>query len=220
MVGLFSLIIIMSWAHQFTEMEKEKNTEERILEAARVVFHEQGYAGARMQAIADRAGINKSMLHYYYRSKDKLFEGIFRTSLMQVLAPAIAVLNADLPLRVKIERFVHSYIDQIVAHPHVPAFVLDELRRHPDRLKQFAGEHAQRMFPRFAAEIREAVDRGEIQPIQPEHVLANIVALCVFPFIARPMIEAVLGFEEDAYHHFIQERKQTVTDFMLKGLGL
>ncbi len=201
-------------------MEKEKSTEERILEAAREVFLEQGYAGARMQAIADRAGINKSMLHYYYRSKDKLFEGIFRTSLMQVLAPAIAVLNADLPLPVKIERFVHSYVDQIVAHPHVPAFVLHELGRHPDRLKQFAGEHAPRMFPRFAAEVRKAVDAGEIHPVQPEHVLANMVALCVFPFIARPMIEAVLGFEGRAYHDFIQERKQTVTDFMLKGLGL
>lgn len=201
-------------------MDAEQNTEERIFEAARAVFHEQGYDGARMQAIADRAGINKSMLHYYYRSKDKLFEGVFRASLMQVIAPAITVLNADLPLRDKIERFVHSYIDQLVAHPHVPAFVLHELRRHPDRLKQFAGEHARHLFTGLAAEVHAAAGRGEIRPVPPEHLLVNLVSLCVFPFIARPMVEAVLGFEAEAYAAFIQDRKQAVTDFMLSALGL
>ena len=201
-------------------MESEKSTEDRIFEAARAVFHEQGYDGARMQAIADRAGINKSMLHYYYRSKDKLFEGVFRGSLMQVIAPAIEVLNTDLPLRDKLERFVHAYIDQIVAHPHVPAFVLHELRRHPDRLKQFAGEHVRGLFLGLTTQIREAAERGEIRPVEPEHLLVNLVSLCVFPFIARPMVEAVLGFEGEAYATFIQDRKRTVTDFMLNALGL
>jgi TetR/AcrR family transcriptional regulator len=201
-------------------MDNDASTEEKIFEAARAVFHEQGFDGARMQEIADRAGINKSMLHYYYRSKDKLFESVFQTSIEQGLLPILQLLGADLPLRDKIERFVHVYIDHIVAHPHVPAFVLHELRRHPDRLKQFAGARMQSVFPPFAAQIEAAVERGEIEPVRPEHVLVNMVGLCIFPFIARPMLEAVLGFDEEAFAAFVQERKQTVTAFLVQALGL
>lgn len=201
-------------------MDTEKNAEERIFESAQRVFFEKGYDGARMQEIADAAGINKSMLHYYYRSKDKLFEGVFRTSLMDVIAPAIDLLSGPLPLRDKIERFIHLYIDQLRANPHVPAFVLYELGRHPERLRQFIGEHAQRVFPGFAAQIEEAVRRGEVKPVQPRHLVVNLIGLCIFPFIARPIIETGLGMDEEAYEVFLQERKQEVTAFMFNALGL
>jgi TetR/AcrR family transcriptional regulator len=87
-------------------------------------------------------------------------------------------------------------------------------------LKQFAGARMQSVFPPFAAQIEAAVERGEIEPVRPEHVLVNMVGLCIFPFIARPMLEAVLGFDEEAFAAFVQERKQTVTAFLVQALGL
>ncbi|HMB93848.1 MAG TPA: TetR/AcrR family transcriptional regulator [Rhodothermales bacterium] len=198
--------------------ETGKATEDKIFEAARDVFHEQGYGGARMQEIADRAGINKALLHYYYRSKDKLFEAVFHVSAMRVVPQIVGVLTAEMPLREKIERFVHTYIDQIVANPHVPGFILQELRRNPNRLRQFVGELARDKFAGIAQDIEEAVARGEIRPIEAPHLLANILGLCVFPFIARPMLQTVVGFDDAAYDAFLEARKQEVTAFILNAL--
>ena len=92
-------------------MGRDRNTEQRIFEAATAVFHERGFHGARMQEIARRAGINQSMLHYYFRSKDGLFEAVFRATAEEVVGPVLEVLSADLPLFDKLDRFVEVYID-------------------------------------------------------------------------------------------------------------
>jgi AcrR family transcriptional regulator len=198
--------------------EAEKATEAKIFEAARDVFHEHGYGGARMQEIANRAGINKSLLHYYFRSKDKLFEAVFHVSAMRVMPQVISVLTAEMPLHEKIEQFVHTYIDQMAANPHVPGFILQELRRNPNRLRQFVGEMARDKFAGIARDIEEAVARGEIRPIEPVHLLANIIGLCIFPFIARPMLQTVVGLNDDAYDAFLDARKDEVTAFILNAL--
>jgi AcrR family transcriptional regulator len=171
-----------------------------------------------MQEIANRAGINKSLLHYYFRSKDKLFEAVFHVSAMRVMPQVISVLTAEMPLHEKIEQFVHTYIDQMAANPHVPGFILQELRRNPNRLRQFVGEMARDKFAGIARDIEEAVARGEIRPIEPVHLLANIIGLCIFPFIARPMLQTVVGLNDDAYDAFLDARKDEVTAFILNAL--
>src|SRR5690606_32367118 len=115
----------------------EKETEERILDSARDVFHERGYDGARMQEIADRAGINKALLHYYFRSKDQLFETIFKATVSKFLPAVLQNLAGDETVSVKIHRFVSSYIDTLKANPFIAAFILHELNRNPDRVRGF-----------------------------------------------------------------------------------
>jgi TetR/AcrR family transcriptional regulator len=202
-----------------TRMSSEPDTEAKIFEAARTVFHTQGFEGARMQEIADRAGINKAMLHYYYRSKDKLFEAVFRDAAAHVLPRVIGILREDVPLRDKLERLVHAYIDLISANPHLPAFIIQELRRNPEGLSRYVGEQTEGLYPRLAQQIEGAVARGEIRPIAPAHLLANVVALCVFPFIARPMLQAVTGLDDAAYAAFLEARKQEVITFLFAALA-
>lgn len=199
-------------------MNTDQSTEDRIFLAARDVFHEQGYGGARMQEIAQRAGINQSMLHYYFRTKEKLFDAVFRVAAGHVLPKVFAVLNADLPLLEKIERFIHTYIDMIAANPHIPAFVIQELRRNPDRLKTVVGEQAKDHLVALRKQITEAVETGEISPIAPGHLIANMMALCVFPFIARPILETALGLDTAAYDTLLRERKTEVSRFILNAL--
>lgn len=199
-------------------MTEPSETEQKIFEAARDVFHEQGYEGARMQEIADRAGINKAMLHYYYRSKDKLFEAVFRVSALKVIPKVLGIVRGDLPMSEKITQVVHAYVDLLKANPHLPGFILQELRRNPTGLRKFIGRQAQGVFAQLAAEIDAAVEREEIKPIRPEHLLTNIIALCVFPFIGRPMLETVTGMDADAYEAFIDERKEVVSEFILNAL--
>lgn len=199
-------------------MSELSETEQKIFEAAREVFYEHGYDGARMQQIADRASINKAMLHYYYRSKDKLFEAVFRVSALKVFPKLFGIVETDMPIPEKLTRIVHAYIDLLRENPYLPGFVLQELRRNPTGLRKFVGRQAHGVFERLKVQIEEAAGRGEIRPIHPEQLLTNVIGLCVFPFIARPMIEAVMGMSHDEFEAFLEERKDAVSTFILDAL--
>ena len=199
-------------------MASDRNTGQKIFEAAKAIFHERGFHGARMQEIARRAGINQSMLHYYFRSKEGLFEAVFRATAEEVIGPVLEVLHTDAPLFEKLDRFVEVYIDQVSANPHAPGFLLEELSRHPDHLRRFAGDRGKDVFEKLSGEVREAVVRGEIRPISPEDLFANLVALCMFPFIARPILQTVTGLDDAAYRDFLRQRKREVRRFIHHAL--
>jgi TetR/AcrR family transcriptional regulator len=120
--------------------EKNKNTENQILDAAKNVFQTKGMDGARMQEIADKAGINKAMLHYYYRSKQLLFEAVFKTA-FSMLAPQLnKILNDESSIFDKIINFSNNYISFVIKHPYLPNFVIQELNRNPEFLKKLVSE--------------------------------------------------------------------------------
>src|SRR5262245_18627739 len=118
-------------------MKKDQSTEEKILNAARKVFRKKGMTGARMQEISDEAGINKALLHYYFRSKEKLFERVLHETLEEALPLLGKILNEDIPLFEKIERYVHAHISIISKNEYLPAFVIQELNRDPQKLLKF-----------------------------------------------------------------------------------
>jgi AcrR family transcriptional regulator len=199
---------------------KIRSVEEDIFLAAEHVFHERGYDGARMQEIADRAGINKAMLHYYFRSKDRLFHAVFTATLGRILPRVVEPLASDLPLGIKIRRFVETYIDQLERNPKMPGFIIHELNRHPERLREAALEHIAPVLPTIRGQIDEAVAQGLIKPLKAEDLIANLLSLCIFPFLARPVLQAVMTMDPDQYDQFLADRKQTVTDFVFNALRI
>lgn len=199
-------------------MSRDQDTEQRIFAAAQAVFHEQGFDGARMADIARRAQINSSMLHYYFRSKELLFEAVFRKAAMEVISPALSVLAEDRPLLEKLDRFVSAYVRALATNPHLPAFVLQELRRNPDALRRFAGETAGGVFARFSGDVRRAAADGDIRAVEPEQLITNLMGLCVFPFIARPMLQTALGLSETSYDDLLAARADHVRSFIHHAL--
>jgi len=199
-------------------MPSELDTEQRIFQAATAVFFEQGFDGARMAEIARRAGINQSMLHYYFRSKGLLFDAVFRKAAGEALPPVIAVLRTEMPLMQKLAQFAYGYIDMIAANPHLPAFILQELRRNPDALRRLVDTTTEGVFNHFRDEVEGAAARGEIRSVDPAHLLTNLLALCVFPFIARPMLETALGMDRDGFDRFVTQRRREVTEFIRNAL--
>src|SRR5258705_2022247 len=116
---------------------KDKDgAEEKILGAARKVFTTQGMAGDGMQDIADEAGINKALLHYYFRDKDKLFETIFMAEAQKFFPKINAIFQSDDQLFEKIEKFVNEYIAEMQENPYLPWFVLNEMNRDPNRFME------------------------------------------------------------------------------------
>jgi len=197
---------------------KDQSTEQKILEAAKEVFVEQGMAGARMQDIADRAGINKALLHYYFRSKEKLFEVVYNEAAAKFLPRVNILFEENIPLFEKIEKFVSTYIDLLMQQPFIPLFVLNEMHKDADfHLAKIWGGGAPPVHV-LMKQIQEEVQKGAIRPIQPIQLMLNMVALCVFPFVARPMVRAVFKMDNQQFMQVMEERKTIVSKFIIDSI--
>ncbi len=194
------------------------NTEQSILEAAKIVFVKKGMEGARMQEIADEAGINKALLHYYYRSKDKLFNAVFKETFFKLLPNLVDLLKSDISLFEKIRLFVQNYIDIINANPLLPSFIIHELSRNPEfviTLIKSSGVNP----VYFVNQVQEEIEKGTIEPIKPLHLIVNMLSMCIFPFVARPILQDVIfNKDKQQYEIFIQERKKEVSDFIINSI--
>ncbi len=197
---------------------KKDSTEDKILEAAKNVFVTKGMEGARMQEIADEAGINKALLHYYFRSKERLFEAIF-TEIIKFAFPQISrIIMSDVGIVTKIEQFVDAYIDVLIKHPFIPGFIIKELNRDPSGLFKLVVKYGLDPQPVFNS-IQKAMDEGEIIQMKPRHLAANVVSMCIFPFAVRPILNFVV-FKEDkkALDEFYSERADVIKQFVINAI--
>ncbi len=197
---------------------KPQSTEKDILEAAKRVFQVKGMYGARMQEIADEAGINKAMLHYYFRSKDKLFDAVFQDAAKNFFFKIRELLNVDRPLLEKIEYFVENYVELLLQNSFIPAFIITEVHQNPDRIKNVFLESGVNSEMAFANDIKTAISLGIINPIDPRQLIINIIGLCVFPVAAKPIIKTILNFNDDEYLKFVEVRKKEVSKFIINAI--
>ena len=149
------------WLNYMVKKAKDKGAEERILAAAKKVFTTKGMAGARMQDIADEAGINKALVHYYFRDKDKLFEVVFLEEAQKFFPKINAIFNSEAPLFEKIQNFVTEYIDEMQENPYLPWFVMNELHRDPDQfMYKIWGKDNLPRPGKFLEQIEKEVRKG------------------------------------------------------------
>jgi len=198
---------------------KDKGAEERILAAAKKVFTTKGMAGARMQDIADVAGINKALVHYYFRDKDKLFEVVFLAEAQKFFPKINAIFNSDAALFEKIENFVNEYIDEMQENPYLPWFVMNELHRDPDQfMYKIWGKDNLPKPGKFLEQIEKEVKKGTIKKISPVHLLMNLLSMTIFPFVAKPMLTRNLRLNEKQFIQIMEERKTEVPKFIIDSI--
>jgi AcrR family transcriptional regulator len=197
------------------------NTEELILDAAKDIFQHKGMDGARMQEIADKAGINKAMLHYYYRSKQKLFEAVFKSAI-NLMAPKIAdIINTEEHLFDKIKNFTNKYIGFISKHSYIPLFIINELNRNPELLKDvFKNRNDNQIEQKLVNQINELVEKGEIRPINPEQLLLDIMSLSIFPVVGQSLLKTLLQKDDKEYKKLIKQRKTCVAEFVINSIKI
>ncbi|MEI7594293.1 MAG: TetR/AcrR family transcriptional regulator [Bacteroidota bacterium] len=198
--------------------EKNINTETIILNAARVVFQHKGFDGARMQEIADEAKINKSLLHYYYRSKELLFEAIFNEALLKFIPKISIVLSSDISLEMKVEAFVESYINMLIENPFLPGFVLNEISRNPEKIIGLILQLG--VNPnKLDAILQKEIEQGKIKNISSKEFIVNLISMCVFPFIAKAIIQGFLfGNNNKEAQQFLLERKKSIPKFFMNAI--
>ncbi len=201
-------------------MKYNKDTSEKILDSAIDVFQEKGYSGTRMQAIADKANINKALLHYYFKNKDKLFQIIIEKAVKLFIPQVINVFNDDTDIFEMIRNFVAAYIDLLRKNPHIPSFIINEINNNPERLLKLIKSSGMNID--FIKEkIQENIDKGIIKDIPAEHLILNTLSLCIFPFVAKPMVVGiVLKGDEDKFEALIDERKELVSEFIINSIKI
>jgi len=199
--------------------KRDSNTEEKILQVARKVFTQKGLAGARMQDIADEAGFNKALVHYYFESKEKLFQLIFEQEFGKFFSNLVVIVSSDISLFEKIERIVALDIERLSAFPELPLFVINEISRNPEMIvKRFSKMAVTQVLGGFRKQVNGEIKKGTIKKISAEQLLINIQSLSIFPFIAKPMLKNVLQFSEKEYQAMIQMRKKGVVEFIINAI--
>lgn len=197
---------------------KDKNTEEQILTAAKDVFQTKGMDGARMQEIADKAGINKAMLHYYYRSKQLLFEAVFKNA-FSLLAPQLnKILNDNSSIEDKVKNFSSNYISFIIKHPYLPNFIIQELNRNPDFIKNIQENNSILNIDKFKAQVALEVEQGILKPTKGDQLFINILALNIFPFVAKPLVKAFVKTDNQGFKKLMEQRKTEVSEFIIHSI--
>lgn len=198
---------------------KDKNTEEVILQAARKAFTQKGLSGARMQDIADEAGINKALVHYYFETKEKLFSLVFEEEFGKFFANLATVISADIPLFEKIEQIVSLDIERMSQFPDMPLFVINEISRNPEMLtERFKNTRFKETLENFQQQVEREVKNHTIIHISAAQLLINIQSLCIFPFVARPMVKKVMQLNEKQYLEMIRVRKKEVATFIIRAI--
>ncbi|MFM8917850.1 MAG: TetR/AcrR family transcriptional regulator [Bacteroidota bacterium] len=192
-----------------------------ILDAARRAFARAGFHGARMQEIADQAGINKAMLHYYFRSKEALFERVFNEAYSEFLPKTHAILTGPGSALDKIEQYVHEHLQLLLRRPDIPMFVLTEVHQDPDRFfKIFLSKMpSPPPFLGFIKQLETEMEAGTLRKSDPRDLWYSVMALVVFPFIARPMLEKLTVATPEQYDAILQNRKHTISQLLRHGIG-
>ena len=202
------------------------DAEQRILDAAHKVFIRQGTSGARMQEIADEAGVNKALLHYYFRNKSRLADAIFQRVAGGVFGRIVQVATSPIGLEELVRSIIAIYLEQLARSPYAPGYIISELNQDPERGRQLVqmlvglrgGVSPTEVIDALQGRIDAGIQAGAIRPISAQQFLTNLVSLCIFPFAARPLLCAIMGMDDAGVMAFIEERKRTLPEFFLNAL--
>jgi AcrR family transcriptional regulator len=195
------------------------STEALILQAAKKVFTEKGLTGARMQDIADAAGINRALLHYYFRSKEKLFELIFDEAFNRFLGTVQPIVFAQDTFFEKIERLVEAEIDYVEAQPFNPLFILNEMSQNPGICqKKNLGTKYVDFLKQLSVLLEEEYRAGRVIKIEAKQLFLNIISLILFPFIAKEYVQHAFGYDDEQYAELLGRRKKEVARFVIAAI--
>jgi AcrR family transcriptional regulator len=199
-------------------MKIELSTEEKIIDSAREVFYRKGLDGARMQEISDLAGINKALLHYYFRTKEKLFEAIVKKATEEFFPVLFATWNMDIPFEAKIYTFTDKYITFLTKNPFIPNFVINLIHQNPDKIISLMNFSKLPIAARLEEQIKTEVEAGNIRDVDWRQIIISIISLSVFPFIGSPIVKLIFKLDDSEFQAMMEERKLIIPKMIMAWL--
>lgn len=191
---------------------RDTGTEQLIKDTAKRIFLSEGRVHATTQDIADDAGVNRSLVHYYFRSKDLLFDQVLdeaKTDLKHILD---SVLKSDLPFKDKIKKFIDVFMEETLKYPFRELFIITETNRNTGLPKVEDIDHAQIKY--FIDEIKLEMEKGTIKPIDPRQWLMNLFSLMAYPVLAGSLNKSFLKIGNAEFTRLMKQRKLIIFEMI------
>lgn len=201
--------------------KKDNNVEKAILDAAEKLFLEKGFAMTSTIEIAKEAGCNQSMVHYYFRTKDKLFDAIFENKANLIINTIISNWNSEIPFQENLRNAIEAHFDILRANSKIPFLIFNELTTNPVRLQTIVEKiHniKELFFSKFVNDLNKAIKSGKIRKTEPIDFITLLISLNVIPFVAKPLIQSIAMMDDKEFEEFIEFRKQENVRIILKSL--
>lgn len=202
-------------------MKEAPNMEQIILDKATELFLQKGFKATSTTEIAREAGCNQALVHYYYRTKDRLFEAIFQRKIKFFVGALLDIGHSELPFLEKLQKKVISHFEAIASAPSLPLFFLTELSANPGRIesiKQTVGDLPESAISQLETELNAEIAKGAIRPVSVRDLLMTIVSLNIMVFMAAPMFKVMTGITEEEYQKFLIQRKMENVRIVLKSI--
>lgn len=189
---------------------EEAHTEKLIKEKAKILFFQKGFLTATTQEIADEAGVNRALIHYYFRSRELMLESLLDETLQEKRDRVRRVLTSDLPFREKIANYIVTIVDYGLKYPYLDNFIISETARRPEKVRLFCAKDKFKSSDLIREALEQEIKQGKIAPISAEHFIVNLISLCNYPLLAKPVIQTIHGMTDTAYRKFLLERKRII----------
>ena len=204
-------------------MIQQQNTETdiKIIAAATEIFLQKGKDGARMQEIANKAGINKALLHYYFRSKDKLFEKVFYKEVRTMLNTTLDSVTETDNFEKFLKLFISNYIDNVALRKNLFRFIFWEsenfMKNVTDQFSQVFKNLGFQQNP-VISKVKKAIADGQIRKLDPNNFALSLISMCLFPIIAAPVLSKVATQLDVDNLRFWKKRKQEIFNLIWNGI--
>lgn len=225
---MVSFIQILIFAHELTSlldikvvMSKKDNTEQAILQAAETEFLDKGFALAKTTEIAKQAGVTHAMLHYYYRTKEKLFERVFQEKVDLMAHSLVATLDDGKPFLKQMEDLTGAHFDFIAKNPKLPFFLLNEIHLNEKRRELYLpvlSSAVRNTLQNVERRLEQAVKRGEVRPIRTADLMFSIFSLNVMSFVGQSLVQQAFDLDREDVRQFILQRRAENIEMILSRL--
>ena len=216
MVILFNNFVKQISQNQEIPM-KESATEELIINTAKNIFFFKGNYHATTQDIADAAGINRALIHYYFRTREQLMDAVLKVAMTKMNERLYLITKSEVSFKEKINNLITIIIEGMVEMPYLENFVVNEYNRL--NLTCVANPHKDLIdncLAGFLQEIREEMQKGTIVTVDPLHFVINLLSMCAYPISMGPMIQRTFGMEDQNYQQFIQDQKKIIYNLIFR----
>lgn len=191
----------------------DQDTEKLIKDTAMRIFFGEGRFNATTQEIADAAGVNRTLINYYFRSRDKLFEQVFDDAHRHDHELTEQIVFSDLPFKEKISRHLDSFFEQAKQYPYLEIYMVTQVNQGC-AFKDV--EQMSNLLKKFYKEIEEEMDKGSIERMRPEQFALNFISLMSFPTSMRPLLQETMGFSKEEFDTLLEERKEIIMRTLFK----
>lgn len=203
--------------------EKNQNMERQIIDAAEELFLKRGFTRTSTTEIAQKAGCNQALVHYYFRTKENLFNKLFEEKFLMFIESISIDEECKGGLRERIENIVTKHIDFLCQNPGLPLLLLSEVNRNSDHIGHIFEKmkiHAVRIVGMLETEIAKEREKGLVRDVNGFDLIFNIISLNVFMFIAKPLLLNIREMNDETYVAFINARKDEIIKIIIGGIYL